>query len=102
MKNPFAKLFGGRRRQEPPEAQSREPLVITPIPPLVVLLLHLEKEKGAPLTETEVIEARDKVACIALPAREAAALAQARGYQDLDLDNVWADWLSFQASQVSG
>jgi len=97
MKNLFAKLFQGRVRQEPSGPQSREPLVITPMPALVVLLVHLEKEKGAPLTEAEVIEARDKAACVALPVPEAVAIAQARGYQDLDLENVWADWLSFKS-----
>jgi hypothetical protein len=99
MKNPFAKLFGARGRQESSDAPSPEPLVITPMPPLVVLLVHLEKEKGAPLTEAEVIEARDKAVCVALPAARADAIAQARGYRDLDLENVWADWLDFK-SQV--
>jgi len=98
MKNPFAKLFGERGRQAPPDAQNPQPLVITPIPPLVVLLSHLEKEKGAPLTEAEVLEARDKAACIALPGPEAAALIKARGYHDLDLENVWSDWLSFKSA----
>lgn len=100
MKNPFAKLLRGRGYQEPSDAPSREPLVITPMPALVVLLLRQEKDKGGPLTEAEVIEARDKAACVALPAPEAAAIAEARGYRDLDLENVWADWLNFK-SQTS-
>jgi hypothetical protein len=96
VKNPFAKLFAGRDRQEPPAARDPEPLVITPMPPLVVLLLNLEDAKGAPLTEAEVIEARDGAACVALPASEAEAVARARGYPDLDPENVWAAWLGFK------
>jgi hypothetical protein len=97
VKNPFEKLFGRRGRQEPSDEQRQEPLVITPMPPLVVLLLNLEEAKGAPLTETEVLEARDKAICIALPASKAAAIAQARGYQDIDLDDAWPDWLNFKS-----
>jgi hypothetical protein len=61
------------------------------VPALVVLLAHLEREKGAPLTEQEVIEIRDKGACIMMRLEHARALADKRGY-DLDPQNVWAEW----------
>lgn len=100
MKNPFAKLFGGRG-DPAPEAPNHDPLVIVPIPPLVVLLLHLEKAKGEPLTEAEVVEARGKAICMTMPASKAGALAQARGYADIDPENIWTDWLAFK-SQSNG
>ncbi|WP_165190584.1 hypothetical protein [Caulobacter soli] len=99
MKNPFAKLFGGRDAPAPPpsEAQNQDHLVIVPIPPLVVVLAQLEKEKGRPLTEAEVIEARGKAICMTMAASRADALAQARGYADLDPAHVWEDWLAFKS-----
>ena len=36
-----------------------EPLVPVPIPPLRILLLNLERQKGSPLTEEQVLRARD-------------------------------------------
>ncbi len=62
-----------------------ENLVITPVPALCLLLLNLEKEKGSPLTEVEVIEARDKAVCIALRLSVAKEMEEKRGYRDLNL-----------------
>jgi hypothetical protein len=78
------------------ESKADEPLVITPVPALCLLLLNLEKQKGSPLTETEVLEARDKAVCIALPASVAKAMEEGRGYRDLNLEDVWLDWLGFR------
>ena len=83
----FRKLFK-RRNTNPPKEQ----LVITPIPALVTILLRKEREKGAPLSEEEVLAISDNAACIALPVSEKAALEERRGYRDLDTDNVWQDW----------
>jgi len=69
-----------------------EPLVITPMPPLVVLLAHHEKQKGAPLTEAEVLSIRDRAVCIALPRSDARQMAEKRGYEDVSLENVWQEW----------
>ena len=73
-----------------------EPLVITPIPALCVLLLNLEEKKGSLLTEAEVLEIRDKAVCIALPQSVAKAMEEKRGYRDLILEDVWRDWLGFK------
>lgn len=73
-----------------------EPLVLTPIPALCFLLLKLEEKKGSPLTEAEVLEARDKAVCIALPQSVAKAMEEKRGYRDLVLEDVWQDWLGFR------
>lgn len=47
-------------RKEPPPDNSNDPLVPVPVPSLTELLLHLEKEKGEPLTMEEVLHHRDK------------------------------------------
>ena len=73
-------------------ADQESGLVVTPIPPLVDVLSIKEREKGAPLTEAEVLDIRDKAVCVALPASERAAMDKARGYADLDPDNVWEHW----------
>lgn len=72
-------------------------LIITPIPALCLILLNLEKAKGSPLTEPEVVAARDAAACMAVPRAVHASMQEARGYRDLDLENVWEDWLGFRA-----
>lgn len=69
-----------------------EPLALVPIPALIVLLLNLERQKGGPLTEQEVIDARDKAVCMAVPASMVAKLEQERGYPDINPENVWPEW----------
>jgi hypothetical protein len=67
-------------------------LLIVPVPALVAILLKLEQDKGAPLTEAEVLHARDNVECIAMPAFARDEIAASRGYDDIDPENVWAEW----------
>lgn len=65
----LSKLFG-RPSAPPPQvdvSEASDPLVPVPIPALGVLLLDLEKQKGAPLSEQEVLLARDKAVCMMLP-----------------------------------
>ena len=71
-------------------------LVITCIPSLVSLLLRRETEKGAPLTEQEVLSIRDAAAAVALPADMAAKVERERGYRDIDLDNCWKEWQAYR------
>ncbi len=78
------------------ENNTDEELVITPVPALCLILLNLEKEKGSPLTEAEVIEARDKAVCIVLRSSIAKEMEEKRGYRDLILEDVWQDWLDFK------
>jgi hypothetical protein len=84
VKNPFKR---GETNKE-----DHEPLVPTPIPALVVILLNKEKRKGSPLTEGEVIEIRDKAACIMLPLSEKRAMEEARGYADIDPEFAQPQW----------
>lgn len=71
---------------------SNDPLIPVFIPPLVQILAMKEREKGAPLTEAEVLEIRGKGVCMMLPLSQAAKLAEGRGYDDINPANVWAEW----------
>lgn len=82
--------------------EERDDLVIAPVPALVALLLNLEQKKGSALTEAEVLEARDNAACIAMPRSAYRAVSEARGYDDIDPERVWEDWLDFKASLDEG
>jgi hypothetical protein len=84
-----------------PPLTDDDPLVPVPIPALGVLLLNLEKHKGAPLSEAEVIEARGKAVCMMLPLSAKRAMDEKRGYRDIDPENVWSEWLAFKA-EVQG
>lgn len=74
------------------ENQSEEPLVPTPVPALIALLLNREEEKGSPLTEEEVLDIRDNAACIMLPLSEAVKMEESRGYPDVHPQYVWKEW----------
>jgi hypothetical protein len=63
---------------------NEEPLVLTFVPALVVLLLRAEQDKGSPLTNGEVLSIRDNGACVALPQSQVRLLAERRGYDDID------------------
>lgn len=63
-------------------------LIPVPIPALGVLLLDLENKKGALLSESEVVEARDKAVCMMLPLSAKVQMDERRGYRDIDPENV--------------
>ncbi len=90
-------LFKRRARPAVP-ARAEEWLFIVPVPSLVASLLALEKEKGSPLTESEVLEATDKAPSIAMPAHALAAVAEDRGYDDIDPENAWVEWQTIRPS----
>lgn len=64
-------------------------LIIVPVPALVAALLNLEKKKGCPLTEAEVLAARDGASSIAMPRQAHAQVVAARGYDDIDPEHAW-------------
>lgn len=68
-------------------------LILTPVPALVAVLLAEEKAKGEPLTKEEVEELRDQAECIAMPPHARKAVDESRGYQDIDPERVWEEWL---------
>ncbi|KAB7775835.1 MULTISPECIES: hypothetical protein [Xanthomonas] len=77
-------------------------LIIVPVPPLVAVLLNLEKKKGSSLTEGEVLEARDNAVCIALPKGVCDAIAESRGYNDIDPERAWEEWVEIRSSLQAG
>lgn len=79
-----------------------DPLVPVPIPALGVLLLNLEKQKGVPLTEAEVVGARGKAVCMMLPLSAKREMDEKRGYRDIDPENVWNEWQAFKAEGQNG
>ncbi len=80
-----------------------EPMVTVFLNPLAVLLAGREKQKGAPLTEAEVLEVRDTAVCTQM------SLSQAgRFYASLDLqmpiprlnpERIWEEWQALRKSQ---
>jgi hypothetical protein len=77
---------------------SDERLVIVPIPALVAILLHHERQKGAPLSEKEVLDIRDRAACMTMPYSVAAQMAEKRGYDDIRPEHAWEDWNAVRPS----
>lgn len=61
-------------------------------PSLSSILVTAEDEKGSPLDYYEVIEIRDRAACIMLKQEDAEKMDERRGHVDLDPENVWYDW----------
>ena len=78
----------------PPEPKDdpADPLCLVIIPALVAILLNAEHEKGAPLTEAEVIAIRDGAECIAMPTSVAAEVESKRGYTDIVAELAWVEW----------
>jgi hypothetical protein len=95
----LSKFFKPRATKKAAEPTAEEdPVVVVPIPPLVTLLVELEDRKGRPLTEAEVLEARDGAVCMTMRRSHAWKMAEQRGYPDLDPANVWEEWQSFLKS----
>ncbi len=74
-----------------------EPLVPFFIPSLITLLANEERAKGSPLTADEVIAIRNRGVVIALRRSVANEVAEQRGYDDIDPENVWQEWQSVRA-----
>lgn len=62
------------------------------VPALAALLTALEAQHGQPLTEAQVLEARDRGACIMMAPRDAQRLERGRGYVDLEPELAWEQW----------
>ena len=95
----FSKFF---TKSQTPSTKQEEPLVPVPIPALGALLISLEKQKGSPLSETDVIAARDKAVCIMLPVSAKLEMDKKRGYEDIDPENVWPEWLQLRSELTRG
>lgn len=71
---------------------SPDPLCLVFVPALVALLTAAEDKKGAPLTELEVCDIRDRATCVALPFSTALAMEAERGYPDIVAEDCWYEW----------
>jgi hypothetical protein len=69
-----------------------EKLVMVFMPTLVSTLLRHENEKRSALTKDEVLHIRDNATCVMLPAANAKAVEQNRGYADIDSASCWEQW----------
>jgi hypothetical protein len=79
-----------------------EPIVPVPIPPLATLLADFERQKGSPLSEVEVLAVRDEAVCMNMRLSRKLAMDAARGYRDLDPQDVWHEWLEWKAQLGTG
>lgn len=68
------------------------------IPALIAVLVAKEQELGRLLTRQEVESLRDGATAIELPEEIAEDMARDRGYQDIDPENVWAEWQIYKAA----
>ncbi|SNR29151.1 hypothetical protein [Actinomadura mexicana] len=75
-------------------SHDEDPLCVVFMPALVVVLHAAEQEKGAPLTEAEVLALRDNATCMTVPLSVASDLERSRGYADIPPENLWPEWLS--------
>ncbi|OWF77591.1 hypothetical protein B4900_16185 [Yersinia rohdei] len=66
------------------------------IPSLVALLEAKEKEAGRELLRHEVEAIRDNATTIELPTEIARDMTKSRGYQDIDAEHVWNEWLTLK------
>ncbi|WP_449567644.1 hypothetical protein [Lelliottia nimipressuralis] len=64
------------------------------IPSLVALLEAKEKEASRELLKSEVEAILDNAIAIELPTEIARDMTKSRGYQDIDAEDVWNEWLT--------
>jgi len=89
----FSRLLGLRSSEaRGGQGDTSEPLAIVPIPPLIDILAEHEKQKGGALTREEVDDIAAGAICMTMAQSRAAALAEARGYADIDPANAWEEW----------
>jgi hypothetical protein len=62
------------------------------IPPLAMVLGAAEREKGAPLSEPEVLALRDESTTMMMDPADAEQMAVSRGLRDVEPEDCWADW----------
>lgn len=80
------------------DGTENDPLVLVFTPPLIDVLRQLEAQRGRPLTESEVVVARDGATCEWVPYSVALARDQSRSYHDIDPAHVWVEWLQARSS----
>jgi len=86
----------------PYPAEVSDDLVPVFIPALAVLLLNQERAKGSPLTQSEVEEIRDRSVVTQMARERAEAMAEERGYEDLDPERAWETWRAARHQLLNG
>ena len=72
---------------------ANEKLIPVFMPSLVSILLRHEQEKGAPLTEEEVLSIRDNATAVLISESAVTPIVDARGYDDIDPEHCWEQWM---------
>jgi hypothetical protein len=72
-------------------------LVFLFMPSLVSTLLANERKNGAPLSQKQVEAIRDSATITVAPPEAAKAVADGRGYQDIDPRHAWREWSAIRA-----
>ncbi|WMY72496.1 hypothetical protein RHD99_13475 [Buttiauxella selenatireducens] len=68
-------------------------MAIVFIPTLIALLEAKQKETCRELFRHEVESIRDNATAVELPTEIARDMTKSRGYQDIDAEDVWNEWL---------
>jgi hypothetical protein len=89
MVGSYRELVGPGRLDLP---TTDDPVVPVYIPPLVTMLWNLEKRQGDPLSEAQVVAMRDEAVCMTMRRSIAQRMAESRGYDDIDPEDVWHQW----------
>ena len=71
---------------------NEDEIIPTFMPSLISVLRAQEKQKGAPLTEQEVIDIRDRSTAVMLPLDRSKEIEESRGYKDIDPGHCWQEW----------
>lgn len=89
-------MFGWLKKRSRVADRSDEPTVTVFLNPLVMLLAGRERQKGAPLTEAEVLAVRDQAQCIQMTREQAemvyASLDAQMPIPRLDPERIWEQW----------
>lgn len=80
---------------------NEEDLVPVFTPSLAALLLNLEAKKGSPLSREEVLQIRDNAVVMMMCRARAVEMAQQRGYDDLNPENCWEEFLALKQEMAS-
>lgn len=77
----------------------RKKLVPVFVPSLIAILLNGEEEKGGCLTKEEAEAIRDGSYSIMLPESMLEIMTDSRGYEDIDPDNCWEEYMEIRNSR---
>ncbi|MEN6463878.1 MAG: hypothetical protein ABFD62_01730 [Syntrophaceae bacterium] len=69
------------------------------VPSLIAILLNGEEIKGECLTREEAEAIRDKSYSIMLPESMLEVMKENRGYQDINPDNCWEEYMEIRSAR---